>query len=294
MSVLSQQTVGRIQDYARRYPSAQSAILPALWAAQYELGYVTAEAMAEVAQHLKLPPSLVEATSSFYSMFLTRPEGRHDVVICVNAPCSLRGADEIVEHVERRLGVKDGQTTPDGAITWHSTIECLGACGGAPMMQVDHRFEENLTPEKVDALFERLRTAPAPHMVKPMERATKPVPGPAPVQRAPAATAAVEEKPVTSARPVTEEKPPAAAAPVPEEKPVTVPAAVEKPAATPPAEEKTAATTPVAEEKVGGPPVVEQKPKRARTRKAPTPAVPGEVAESGAEGKRARGRRSQN
>lgn len=158
---LAEKTVERIRASAALYPSRQSAILPALWAVQHEQGYVTDEAMAEIAQHLGLPASLIEATASFYSMFLTRPEGRHEVVICVNAPCMLRGADEMAAHIERRLGVRDGQTTPDGAITWHSTIECLGACGGAPMMQVDHRFEEDLTPEKVDAIFERLRTAPA-------------------------------------------------------------------------------------------------------------------------------------
>lgn len=158
---LAEKTVERIRASAALYPSRQSAILPALWAVQHEQGYVTDEAMAEIAQHLGLPASLIEATASFYSMFLTRPEGRHEVVICVNAPCMLRGADEMAAHIERRLGVRDGQTTPDGAITWHSTIECLGACGGAPMMQVDHRFEEDLTREKVDAIFERLRTAPA-------------------------------------------------------------------------------------------------------------------------------------
>ena len=160
---LGQDTVDRIRASAALYPSKQSAILPALWAVQHEQGYVTDEAMGEIAQHLGLPPSLIEATASFYSMFLLRPQGRHEVVICVNAPCMLRGADEMAAHIQRRLGVRDGQTTPDGAITWHSTIECLGACGGAPMMQVDHRFEEDLTPEKVDAIFERLRTEPAPH-----------------------------------------------------------------------------------------------------------------------------------
>ena len=159
---LSRPTVAQIQDLAARYPSKQSAIIPALWAVQYEQGYVTDEAMGEIAQHLQLPPSLIEATASFYSLFLTKPEGRHDVVICVNAPCMLRGADEIVAYVERQLGVRDGGTTADGAITWHSTIECLGACGGAPMMQVDHRFEENLTPERVDAIVERLRRGVAP------------------------------------------------------------------------------------------------------------------------------------
>jgi len=163
---LATPTVEEITALAARYPSKQSAIIPALWAVQHEQGYVTKEAMGEIAQILALPPSLIEATASFYSMFLTRPEGRHDVVICVNAPCMLRGADETAAYLEQQLGVRDGQTTPDGAITWHSTIECLGACGGAPMMQVDHRFEENLTPERIDAIVQRLRTQPAAHVAK--------------------------------------------------------------------------------------------------------------------------------
>lgn len=164
---LAKGTVEEIKARAGRYPSKQSAIIPALWAVQHEQGYVTKESMGEIAQILGLPPSLIEATASFYSMFLTRPEGRHDVVICVNAPCMLRGADEMAAYLGRQLGVRDGQTTKDGAITWHSTIECLGACGGAPMMQVDHHFEENLTPERIDAIVQRLRTEPAPHSPKP-------------------------------------------------------------------------------------------------------------------------------
>jgi NADH-quinone oxidoreductase subunit E len=154
---LAKSTVEHIKTLAERYPSKQSAIIPALWAAQHEQGYVTKEAMAEIAQSLGLPGSLIEATASFYSMFLTKPEGRHDVVICVNAPCMLRGADEMAAYLERALGVRDGGTTSDGAMTWHSTVECLGACGGAPMMQVDHRFEENLTEERIDAIIEQLR-----------------------------------------------------------------------------------------------------------------------------------------
>src|SRR6202022_4940162 len=164
---LAKPTVAQIKDLAARYPSKQSAIIPALWAVQHEQGYGTDEAMGEIAQLLGLPPSLIEATASFYSMFLTRPEGRHDVVICVNAPCMLRGADETVAYVERQLGVRDGGTTAEGAITWPSTIECLGAGGGAPMMQVDHRFEENLTPERIDAIIQQLRTDPTPHGAKP-------------------------------------------------------------------------------------------------------------------------------
>jgi NADH-quinone oxidoreductase subunit E len=186
-------TVEKIRDYGRRYPSAQSAIIPALWAAQHEQGYVTEESMAEIAEALKLPPSLVEATSSFYSMFLTRPAGRHDVVVCVNAACSLRGADEAAAYFERKLGVRDGQTTGDGAITFHSTFECLGACGGAPMAQVDHRFEENLTPERIDALIERLRSEPAPH------HGERPVAAPAtPATSAPVAVSPVKGEKVRS------------------------------------------------------------------------------------------------
>jgi NADH-quinone oxidoreductase subunit E len=170
---LAKSTADRIRGLAARYPSKQSAIIPALWAVQHEQGYVTEDAMAEIARHLDLPPSLIEATASFYSMFLTRPEGRHEVVICVNAPCMLRGADEMAAYLDRALGVRDGQTTPDGAITWHSTIECLGACGGAPMMQVDHHFEENLTPERIDAIIERLRSGgqgPSAGATEPLRR----------------------------------------------------------------------------------------------------------------------------
>jgi len=159
---LAKSTADHVKDLAQRYPSKQSAIIPALWAAQHEQGYVTSEAMAEIADHLGLPASLIEATASFYSMFLTKPEGRHEVMICVNAPCMLRGADEMTAYLGRALGVRDGGTTADGAITWQSTIECLGACGGAPMMQVDHQFEENLTEERIDAIIERLRTSPHP------------------------------------------------------------------------------------------------------------------------------------
>lgn len=168
---LSSQTVAHIEELAGRYPSKQSAIIPALWAVQHEQGYVTQEAMGEIGQHLGLPPSLIEATASFYSMFLTRPQGRHDMVICINAPCMLRGADEMAAYIEQQLEVRAGQTTADGAITWHSTIECLGACGGAPMMQVDHRFEENLTPERIDAIIARLKTEPAPHGADPKKAA---------------------------------------------------------------------------------------------------------------------------
>ncbi len=160
---LAPATRNEITALRERYPHPRSAILPCLWAVQNELGYLSAEGMAEVAEVLRLAPSEVQAVSTFYSMYFDKPAGDHHVVICTNVTCALRGSDEIVAHVERRLGCPSGGTTADGRFTWESTIECLGACGGAPAMQVDHHFHEDLTPERVDGILERLRSRPGAH-----------------------------------------------------------------------------------------------------------------------------------
>src|SRR5438132_12807363 len=110
---LANSTVTHIQELAARYPSKQSAIIPALWAVQHEQGYVTDAAMSEIAQHLGLPPSLIEATASFYSMFLTRPEGRHDVVNDVHARCMPRGAGEVGAELRRGVDGRDGASSAD-------------------------------------------------------------------------------------------------------------------------------------------------------------------------------------
>jgi NADH-quinone oxidoreductase subunit E len=144
-----------------RYPLARSAILPALWAVQHERGLITPDAMSEVATILQVAPSEVEAVSTFYSMYFQHPHGRHEVIVCINVSCALRGAEDIVDHLERTLGCASGETTADGAFTWSSTVECLGGCGGAPTMQVDHHFEENLTPDRVDEILGALRSAPS-------------------------------------------------------------------------------------------------------------------------------------
>jgi len=157
---LSEETRATIERARERYPQPRSAILPALWAAQHEVGLLTPDAMREVATLLNLAPSEVEAVSTFYSMYFQRPHGRHEVVVCVNISCALRGADDIVAHMERSLGCASGETTADGEFTWSSTIECLGACGGAPAMQVDHHFQENLTAKRVDEILERTRGTP--------------------------------------------------------------------------------------------------------------------------------------
>jgi NADH-quinone oxidoreductase subunit E len=146
-----------------RYPRARSAILPALWAVQHEQGLITPDAMTEIAGILQVTPSDVEAVSTFYSMYFQHPHGRHEVIVCINVSCALRGAEEIVDHLERSLGCASGETTTDGAFTWSSTVECLGGCGGAPTMQVDHHFQENLTPDRVDQILGALRSQPTPH-----------------------------------------------------------------------------------------------------------------------------------
>ena len=140
---LQTETRSAIERARDRYPVARSAILPALWAVQHEQGLITPDAMTEIAGILQVTPSEVEAVSTFYSMYFQRPHGRHEVIVCINVSCALRGAEEIVDHLERSLGCASGETTADGAFTWSSTVECLGGCGGAPTMQVDHHFEEN-------------------------------------------------------------------------------------------------------------------------------------------------------
>jgi NADH-quinone oxidoreductase subunit E len=160
---LQAETRTAIERARDRYPIARSAILPALWAVQHERGLITSDAMSEIAGILQVAPSEVEAVSTFYSMYFQHPHGRHEVIVCINVSCALRGAEGIVDHLERTLGCASGETTADGAFTWSSTVECLGGCGGAPTMQVDHHFQENLTPERVDEILGALREAPTPH-----------------------------------------------------------------------------------------------------------------------------------
>jgi NADH-quinone oxidoreductase subunit E len=152
-----------IERHRDRYPQARSAILPSLWEVQHEEGWITPEGMALVAEVLGLAPSEVQAVATFYSMYSQRPPGRHSLLVCVNVACSLRGADETAAYIERKLGCPPGTTSADGAFTWDATIECLGGCGYAPMMQIDHHFHEFLTPERIDAILASVAEQPGPH-----------------------------------------------------------------------------------------------------------------------------------
>lgn len=156
-AVLSAHVRGEIDDWIARFPPERkrSAVIGALHAVQHEHGHLNTELMDAVAEYLGLPPIQVYEVASFYSMFETRPVGRHHISVCTNISCMLCGGEEILSHVERRLGIKAGESTADGRFYLKQEEECLAACTGAPMMMVDHVYYENLTPGKVDEILEQ-------------------------------------------------------------------------------------------------------------------------------------------
>jgi NADH-quinone oxidoreductase subunit E len=157
--LLDAHTREQIDHWVGRFPPEhkRSAVLQALMAAQHQnQGFLTTELMDAVADYLGLPPIQVYEVATFYSMFETKPVARHNVAICTNISCMLMGSESIVEHVENKLGIKIGESTEDGRIYLKREEECLAACAGGPMMQVDHVYYEKLTPEKVDEILDAL------------------------------------------------------------------------------------------------------------------------------------------
>ena len=141
-----------------RYPDSRSATLPALRLAQQRYGWLSPEAFQAVADALGETPAYCMAVASFYDMYHLRPVGRHTVEVCTNICCGLRGAQAVLEAFERELGVHAGETTPDGEITLRA-VECLGGCGFATIVAVDHRYRENVSAADVPAILEELRGA---------------------------------------------------------------------------------------------------------------------------------------
>ena len=159
--LLSEKTRETIDHWKTRFPAGlegrRSAVIQSLYAAQKQNGgWLSPEIMDAVADYLDLPPVWVYEIATFYSMLETEPVGRHSISICTNISCMLCGAEKIVEHVEKKLGVKTGRTTEDGRIFLKQEEECLAGCTGAPMMVVDGHYHENLTPEKVDEILDGL------------------------------------------------------------------------------------------------------------------------------------------
>jgi NADH-quinone oxidoreductase subunit E len=132
----------------------RSAVIAALHAVMHEKGHLPTESMDAVAAYLDIPPVQVYEAATFYSMFETRPTGRHHISVCTNISCMLCGGESILEHIQRRLGIKVGESTADGRFYLKQEEECLAACTGAPMMMVNHVYFENLTPDKVDRILD--------------------------------------------------------------------------------------------------------------------------------------------
>ncbi|MFT4703509.1 MAG: NADH-quinone oxidoreductase E subunit [Bradymonadia bacterium] len=135
-----------------KYPNKRAALLPVLYIAQREFKYLSPQAMEYVAERLELPPSKVLQVATFYTMYYKRPHGRHHIEVCTSVPCCMMGGYEVMRQLKERLGVEPGEVTPDGKFTY-AEAECLAGCGHAPLMQINSRYHENLTPERIDAIL---------------------------------------------------------------------------------------------------------------------------------------------
>ena len=147
----------RAEELVRRYPVPRSALLPMLWLAQEVLGWLPQEAIRWAAGKCEVSPVHAYGVSMFYTMYKKEPTGRFFLQICQNVSCHVLGAEDILAHAEKTLGIKVGESTPDRRIFLKKEEECLAACTGAPMMMVDHVFHEHLTPEKVDKILGELK-----------------------------------------------------------------------------------------------------------------------------------------
>jgi len=157
----SDETLALVNKIIRRYPEGRqkSALLPVLHLAQAEFdGWLSTPVMDYVASLLDIKPIEVYEVATFYTMFNTEPVGKCLIEVCQTGPCYLRGAEDIVEHIEKKLNIKVGETSADGVFTL-KTVECLGSCGTAPMLQCGADYYENLTTDKVDALLEKLKAS---------------------------------------------------------------------------------------------------------------------------------------
>ncbi len=150
--MLSPENLKRVEELRQRYPHSQALVLPVLWIAQEQFGSISTETMKYVAELLKVPFSHVLGVVTFYTMFHREAKGSHHIEVCTNVSCMLRGSGKLVEHLEQKLGIKMGETSSDKKWTL-SEVECMGACGGAPMCAVGEEYHENLSIEKMDRVL---------------------------------------------------------------------------------------------------------------------------------------------
>jgi NADH-quinone oxidoreductase subunit E len=160
----SEEKLNKVQEIVARYPEGKqkSALIPVLHLAQEEWGWLSPETMDYVAELLHIKPVEVYEVATFYSMYHLKPVGKYVFEVCQTGPCMLRGSDDIIAYIQEKLGIRIGETTTDGLFTL-KTVECLGACGYAPMMQMGKYYKEHLTKERVDQIVEECRQNAAAH-----------------------------------------------------------------------------------------------------------------------------------
>ncbi len=145
----------KIETLKLRYPSPKALTLPCLWMAQYQEGVVSLDAIEVIAKLIDWAPMEIYRTATFYTMFNLEPVGKYHIQLCKTLSCALCGKAEMLNHLENRLGIRPGESSGDGQFTL-SQVECLGSCGTAPVMQINDRYYENLTPEKIDTILDSL------------------------------------------------------------------------------------------------------------------------------------------
>ncbi len=155
--MFTEENLRKVEEIKKRYPNQMAAVLPVLWLAQEQFGWISEEAMHYVAELLDVPFNHILGVVTFYTMYNKKPVGKYHIQVCANISCMLRGSDNLLGHMEKKLGVRIGETTPDKMFTLNE-VECLGSCGTAPMMQVNDDYYEDLTTEKIDRLVEEFRS----------------------------------------------------------------------------------------------------------------------------------------
>jgi NADH-quinone oxidoreductase E subunit len=154
--MLNESNLNKVEQLRKRYPTSQALVLPVLWIVQEQEGYISEEFMKYVAALLNIPFSHIFGVVTFYTMLQKNLRGKHHIEVCTNVSCMLRGSGKILEHIEQRLGITVGETSPDKRWTL-SEAECMGSCGTAPMLAIGDEYYENLTLEKIDKLIDNLK-----------------------------------------------------------------------------------------------------------------------------------------
>jgi NADH-quinone oxidoreductase E subunit len=154
--MLSETNLNKVEELRKRYPTSQALVLPVLWMVQEQEGFISENSMKYVATLLNVPFSHILGVVTFYTMLHDKQVGKHHIEVCTNVSCMLRGSSKILEHLEHRLNIKVGEVSPDKRWSLEE-VECMGACGNAPMVAIGEEFYENLSLEKIDKLIDSLQ-----------------------------------------------------------------------------------------------------------------------------------------